>query len=173
MLTNKPLSSFNSDDLKQIIPHLSFFKYESAEISKNSHHLISLLAQLKAKHTYKFVKSIDTLYPGMSFHFVMEAKTHQENEAYKLFLFRISYHMFAFPEKDLFSPMRNRLITGLISSSRKDSLFSELKVSLSQIDNLVSLNKNQKKFLKKNINDCFFEHFSLIDEVETNDPTLD
>lgn len=173
MLSVKPLSSLNAEDLKKIIPHLSFLKYDSSEISQHSDYLISLLAQLNAKHTYKFIKTIDDLYPGMSFHYVMEARNQKENEDYQLFLFRITYHLFAFPEKDLFSPMRKRLITGLLFDHTNDSLFTELKTTLIHIENLVSLTKKQKKLIKKNISNSFFEHFSTSVSQEIDDPTLD
>lgn len=158
----KPLSSFNFRDLKKLIPNLYLLEYQSEELSKNSHHLIFLLSKLNVKHTLDFIKSIDSFYPGMSFHYIMEARQLNKEKEYQLFLFRISYYIFSYPDNDLFSQERKKLIHALLFDEKfNKTLFSELHTSLQQIENLTALSQSQKSFIKKNINDKFFEQFQI------------
>lgn len=170
------LNTLTAKEFKNIIPLISTDLYSTSDLATYTHDLINLLADLKAKTTYKFMKKVDDLYPGLSFHYIMEAR-HILSRENALFLYRIAYHMYTQPEKPLFQPMRVRLITGLLfSECSEDSQlsfdmkahFEALKNSFLSIDTLsgLFLEKTEKKMIKniifKKSFELYFTHLSKL-----------
>lgn len=162
MNTIKPLDAFTALDLKKEIK-MSFKDYKTKDLSTHTHHIINLLSELGKKHTIDFFRTIDSLFPGLSFHFIMEARHTYQNKACELLLLRVSYFMKAFPEKEIFAPMRKRLMHGLLFDDKSyDSLFSELHQGLRYLDSITFLKLEEKKLLIKSLHKTFFKKFKEI-----------
>lgn len=164
-----PFNTLTAEQLKNIIPYITPDKYITGDLSLNTKIIIKLLSTLSAKTTYKFMKQVDSNYPGLSFHYVMEAR-HDLTKENALFLFRIAYYMVVYPKKELFQPMRTRLIHGLlfdVSDISSDSTHFNLKSHLESIrDTFVSIDNLSsslldKKDLKKIKSKIFEKSFNL------------
>lgn len=164
-----PLNTLTAEELKNIIPYITPDKYTTGDLSSNSHRIVQLLSSLNAKTTYKLMRKIDNQYPGLSFHYVMEAR-HDLTKQNALFLFRIAYYMVVCPHKELFQPMRTRLIHGLLfdsSDTSSDPKHFNLKSHLESIrDTFVSIDNLSsslldKKDLKKIKSKIFEKSFNL------------
>lgn len=154
----KPSEILNPLELKQLIPHLISANYTTSDLASQTDHLLFLLSSLSAKQSYKFIRTIDNDFPGLSFHFIMEAR-YSKNKHSALFLFRISYHMIAFPDIELFQPMRKRLISGLLFDEDFDQQhFNELHNLLNTIEQS-SLGIKEKKKISKIIFQQYFEFY--------------
>lgn len=159
------LSSLTAKELKTLIPQLGKSTYTSADISHNSSHIIKLLASLKTKHTYNFMKTIDTFYHGMSFHYIMETKGKLDRE-HNLFLYRIAYHVYSHPNNSLFQPMRQKLITNLLFSFGEESdklspILEEANNAISSINAISFLTLYDKEDLSNRIFTSSFERYFL------------
>lgn len=141
------LGNLSAQQFKKMIDKFHPDVYTTAEFSSNSAHIVKLLSTLPSKYTTQFIKKIDSLYTGLSFHFVMEARHHFTKEN-ALFLFRIACHFYVKPEDVLFSPTREKLMRGLLfnGSENERMMFSQIKDSLSTIKNVSFLEKYDKKF---------------------------
>lgn len=155
----KNIKDFTALDLLKHIKK-QFKGYKTSDLSNSSDHIIFLLAQLSKKHTISFFKSIDPTFPGLSFHFVMEARHNYDNKSCALLMLRLSYFIGVFPEKEIFSPMRKRLIHGLLFDDNVfESFFKDVKAGLLYIDSIQSLDIEEKNKLKKDLNKLFFNKY--------------
>lgn len=86
------------------------------EWSDNSDEITDLMTYMTISQFAFFFHYIDSTYPGLSFHFVMEARHNSDWRAGELLLKRIKLlKEYGFLNK-IFAPMRTRLISGLIES---------------------------------------------------------
>lgn len=159
------LSSLTAKDLKKLIPLLAKTTYTASDFSNNSFHLIKLLYSLKIKHTCMFMKTIDTLYPGLSFHYILEARKNFNRE-HSLFLYRIAYHSFSQPEYSLFQAKRRKLINDLVFSVGEEidclsPILKEASNAISLIDSLSFFNQKDKKVFCNIILNTSFEKYFL------------
>ena len=107
------------------------------------------------KHTYDFMKVIDENFPGLSFHYIMEAR-HSLTKENLILLYRVSFYFEYLPEKKMFQPMRERLIKGLVADidENDDGIFnfkhniSKLSQTFLSIDSLDIFSVKQKNKLK-------------------------
>lgn len=164
-----PLESYSANNFKKLLYNIQPEFYNTAELTKATPHFISILSVLKSKYTYKFIKQIDSLYPGLSFHYVMEAKSINIKEN-ALFLYRLSYFIHTHPslEDSLFQPSRIKLINGLLfgtlSSSTDFSLedfLNNVSKTILSIKNLSFIEKSEKKYICKMIFDKSFEKYFI------------
>lgn len=168
MNTIKPLDAFTALDLKKEIK-MSFKDYKTKDLSTHTHHIINLLSELGKKHTIDFFRTIDSLFPGLSFHFIMEARHTYQNKACELLLLRVSYFIRAFPEKEIFAPMRKRLIHALLfeNITAYKEFFNDLKEGVNYIENITSLNSDEKKKLQKSLHKTFYKKFKNLYYYDT------
>lgn len=167
------LETITADELVKVIPHLKDF-FNTGDLSRHSSIITKLLASLKIKHTYDFMKAIDENYPGLSFHFIMEGR-HSASKEGIILLYRIAYYLNFFPEQKIFQPMRERLIRGLLEDSptNENELLSfnanlkKLNNVFFAVDNLELLSKKQKNKIKTSI---FEKYLAQIIETKFQEP---
>lgn len=169
------LDSFTATDLKILIKNFNVETYTTGELSRNSTHLINLLALLPQKQTYKFLKIVDANYPGLSFHYVMEAR-HSLGKNNVLFLYRVAYFLMLDKENSFIAPMRKKLITSMLFDTSDNS---PLKVNLENyltnvqkemtfIQDSLFISKSQKKKISKNIFNQSFENYYSLSLTNSN-----
>lgn len=137
--------------------------YTSKELARADSSIITALALLKPKYTFMFMQCIDSFYPGLSVHFLMQAQ-HTMSREHALFLFRISYHIYIHPEKQLLHPMRTRLVKGLLFDVKEKDIFLkslllQLKTAISAIHALSLLTRKEKLKIANHIFNQSFEQY--------------
>lgn len=169
---NDYFGKLSVEEFKKLIPTLgdNLQLYNIKDFTHHTDHLINLLASLKPKYTYVFMQTIDLNYPGLSIHFVMEAR-HNLSKADALFMYRIAYHIYIHPEKELFMPMRRRLIMELlfnydvdlndeVSETYREQLefsLTGLKKAISDIHSLSFLHEREKRKISNILFNASFE----------------
>lgn len=164
------LETITSEELVQITPFLKKL-FETNDLSRHSDNIIKALSSLKIKHTYNFMKNIDGNFPGLSFRYIMEAR-HNMTKENLILLYRVAYYLTFEPEQKIFSPIRERLIRGLIADINEDDAeifnfkhnISKLSQTFLSIDSLDVFSLKQKNKLKislfdKYINQLINKHF--------------
>ena len=155
------LPSLTSEQLIKLTPHLKDF-FNTGDLSRHSEIITKLLSSLKMKHTYSFMANIDENFPGLSFHYVMEAR-HKKTQENLILLYRIAFYLEFLPEQKIFSPIRERLIKGLISdiNDSDDEILnfkhniSKLSSSFSSIDSIDIFSLKQKNKIKSSLFDKY------------------
>jgi hypothetical protein len=110
-LTNEPIFQSKLKEFTEAYKDMTSPKW-----STNSEQITELMTYMTISQFTFLLHYIDISFPGLSFHFVMEAR-HDENwRAGELLLKRIKLlKEYGFLNK-IFAPMRTRLISGLIES---------------------------------------------------------
>lgn len=159
------IENWNCEDLhKAIITNFKDYDVKSLKLHLHDQTLIGFLLQLPSICTFKFIKFIDTNIPGMSFHFVMEARMqYKDADSVKqienlLFLFRVSYYLVCFPEKQIVSVSRARLCRGLLLEFVNTNFFLDFQTKMHAVNNNLSIDYIEKKQIKKNL---YLKYFQL------------
>lgn len=162
-LHNAIIADFKDYDLKTLTSNLRL----------HSEMIISLLSKMPSMYTFKFVKFIDKNIPGMTIYFVMDARhNYEDNDNIEqienlLFLFRLSYYLVCFPEKKMVAGIRTTFCNNLILVFVKPSFFIEFNQKMQAVNNNLSINRLQKKQIKKNLYVSYFQLYmnKMIEEL--------
>lgn len=87
---------------------------KSAQLSKTSEEITLVMAYIFSSKSLRLLNWLDENYPGLSFHYVMEARHQEDWEPGKLLLDRLKTIKTLSLLGLIFSPMRTRLISGLL-----------------------------------------------------------
>ncbi len=87
---------------------------KSPQLSKNSEEITLIMAYIFSSKSLRLLNWIDENYPGLSFHYVMEARHKEDWEPGRLLLDRLKTIKTLSLLGLIFSPMRTRLISGLL-----------------------------------------------------------
>lgn len=110
-LTNEPIFQAKLQEFVSI-----YKTAPSLQWSNNSDKITELMTYMNISQFALFFRYLDITFPGLSFHFVMEARDKEDWRAGELLLRRIKLlKEYGFLNK-IFSPMRTRLISGLLES---------------------------------------------------------
>ena len=101
------LSTITPEQLVQITPCLNKL-FETNDLSRHSDNIIKALSSLKMKHTYDFMKVIDENFPGLSFHYIMEAR-HSLTKENLILLYRVAFYFEYLPEKKMFQTYERKI----------------------------------------------------------------
>jgi hypothetical protein len=89
---------------------------EASVLSRSSESVTSILNRVSLLHFILIMNQIDENFPGLSFYYVMEARS-SENVEGKFFIQRLNGLNKKGLLSEIFAPMRNRLINGLLTET--------------------------------------------------------
>lgn len=96
-------------------------KAKSPQLSKNSEEITLIMAYIFSSKSLRLLNWIDENYPGLSFHYVMEARHKEDWEPGRLLLDRLKTIKTLSLLGLIFSPMRTRLISGLLEEDLENN----------------------------------------------------
>lgn len=107
------------DDIESVSKELVDFgkKISSAktnQLSDNTDSIVLLMTYIFSSRSMRLLNWIDDNFPGLSFHYVMEARQRDDWEAGKLLLDRLKTIKTLSLLPKIFAPMRTRLIANLL-----------------------------------------------------------
>lgn len=107
------------DDVESVARELVEFgkkmgKVKNAQLSKASEDITTIMTYIFSGKSVRMLNWLDENYPGLSFHYVMEARHRDDWEAGRLLLDRLKTIKTLSLLGMVFSPTRTRLIAGLL-----------------------------------------------------------
>lgn len=113
------------DDVDSIAKELVNFgkkinKAKTGQLSQHSDELTIVMTYIFSGKAMRMLNWLDDNYPGLSFHYVMEARQKEDWEAGKLLLDRLKTIKTLSLLGMIFTPMRTRLISGLLEEDEEE-----------------------------------------------------
>jgi len=113
------------DDVEAVAKELVSFgkilgNIKSGQLSKYSDEVTLLMTYIFSSKSLRLLNWLDDNYPGLSFHYVMEARQREDWEAGRLLLDRLTTIKTLSLLGLIFTPMRTRLISGLLEDDDDD-----------------------------------------------------
>ncbi|NCQ52314.1 hypothetical protein GW796_10615 [archaeon] len=113
------------DDVESVAKELvSFGKKislaKTGQLSQNSDDVTLVMTYIFSGKALRMLNWLDDNYPGLSFHYVMEARQREDWEAGRLLLDRLKTIKTLSLLGMIFTPMRTRLISGLLDDDDDD-----------------------------------------------------
>ncbi len=113
------------DDVDSIAKELVNFgkkisKAKTGQLSQHSDELTVVMTYIFSGKAMRMLNWLDDNYPGLSFHYVMEARQKEDWEAGKLLLDRLKTIKTLSLLGMIFTPMRTRLISGLLEEDEEE-----------------------------------------------------
>lgn len=113
------------DDVESVSKELVDFgkkisQAKTTQLSKNAEDIIVVMTYIFSSRSMRLLNWIDESFPGLSFHYVMEARSKEDWEAGRLLLDRLKTIKTLSLLALIFSPMRTRLISGLLDEDNED-----------------------------------------------------
>lgn len=107
------------DDVESIAKELVNFgrkisQAKTGQLSQHSEELTTVMTYIFSGKALRLLNWLDDNYPGLSFHYVMEARQREDWEAGRLLLDRLKTIKNLSLLGMIFTPMRTRLISGLL-----------------------------------------------------------
>ncbi len=107
------------DDVESIAKELVNFgrkisQAKTGQLSQHSEELTTVMTYIFSGKALRLLNWLDDNYPGLSFHYVMEARQREDWEAGRLLLDRLKTIKNLSLLGMIFTPMRSRLISGLL-----------------------------------------------------------
>ncbi len=114
------------DDVDSIAKELVNFgkkisKAKTGQLSQHSDELTVVMTYIFSGKAMRMLNWLDDNYPGLSFHYVMEARQKEDWEAGKLLLDRLKTIKTLSLLGMIFTPMRTRLISGLLEEDEEEN----------------------------------------------------
>lgn len=114
------------DDVDSIAKELVNFgkkisKAKTGQLSQHSDELTIVMTYIFSGKAMRMLNWLDDNYPGLSFHYVMEARQKEDWEAGKLLLDRLKTIKTLSLLGMIFTPMRTRLISGLLEEDEEEN----------------------------------------------------
>jgi hypothetical protein len=114
------------DDVDSIAKELVNFgkkisKAKTGQLSQHSDELTVVMTYIFSGKAMRMLNWLDDNYPGLSFHYVMEARQKEDWEAGKLLLDRLKTIKTLSLLGMIFTPMRTRLISGLLEEDDEEN----------------------------------------------------
>lgn len=92
----------------------------TGQLSRHSDEITLIMTYIFSGKSMRLLNWLDENYPGLSFHYVMEARHREDWEAGKLLLDRLKTIKTLSLLSMIFQPMRTRLISGLLEEDEDD-----------------------------------------------------
>lgn len=92
----------------------------TGQLSRHSDDITLIMTYIFSGKSMRLLNWLDENYPGLSFHYVMEARHREDWEAGKLLLDRLKTIKTLSLLSMIFQPMRTRLISGLLEEDEED-----------------------------------------------------
>lgn len=113
------------DDVESVAKELVNFgkilsNVKTGQLSRHSDEVTLLMTYIFSSKSLRLLNWLDDNYPGLSFHYVMEARQREDWEAGKLLLDRLKTIKTLSLLGLIFTPMRTRLISGLLDDDDDD-----------------------------------------------------
>lgn len=113
------------DDVESIAKELVNFgkkisDAKTGQLSQHSDEITLIMTYIFSGKALRMLNWLDDNYPGLSFHYVMEARQREDWEAGKLLLDRLKTIKTLSLLGMIFTPMRTRLISGLLDDDEED-----------------------------------------------------
>lgn len=113
------VESWIVDDVESIAKELVSFgkkisQAKTGQLSQHSDELTVIMTYIFSGKALRILNWLDDNYPGLSFHYVMEARQREDWEEGKLLLDRLKTIKTLSLLGMIFTPMRTRLIAGLL-----------------------------------------------------------
>lgn len=107
------------DDVESVSRELISFgqkigQAKTGQLSEHSDEITTVMTYILAGKALRMLNWLDDNYPGLSFHYVMEARQRTDWESGKLLLERLKTIKTLSLLGHIFTPMRTRLISGLL-----------------------------------------------------------
>jgi len=119
------VESWIVDDTESVATELIMFgkKLEdvrSEKLSDKAEEVTLIMGYVFSGKSIRLLNWLDSNFPGLSFHYVMEARHNESSEASKLLLDRLKIIKNLTLLQLVFQPMRTRLISGLLEDDDDD-----------------------------------------------------
>lgn len=113
------------DDVESVAKELVNFgktlsNVKTGQLSRHSDEVTLLMTYIFSSKSLRLLNWLDDNYPGLSFHYVMEARQREDWEAGKLLLDRLKTIKTLSLLGLIFTPMRTRLISGLLDEDEDE-----------------------------------------------------
>lgn len=113
------------DDVESVARELVEFgkkisKAHTSQLSKTSEEITIIMTYIFSSKSMRILNWLDDNSPGLSFHYVMEARHRSDWEPGRLLLDRLKTIKTLSLLSHIFSPMRTRLISGLLEDENED-----------------------------------------------------
>lgn len=113
------------DEVDSVGKELALFgkklnRAKTNQLSKHSEEITVIMTYIFSSKSMRLLNWLDENFPGLSFHYVMEARHREEWEPGKLLLDRLKTIKSLQLMNLIFAPMRTRLITGLLDDEDDD-----------------------------------------------------
>lgn len=113
------------DDVESIAKELVNFgkkisQAKTGQLSRHSDELTLIMTYIFSGKALRMLNWLDDNYPGLSFHYVMEARQREDWEPGKLLLDRLKTIKTLSLLGMIFTPMRTRLISGLLDEDEAE-----------------------------------------------------
>jgi len=92
----------------------------TGQLSRHSDEITLIMTYIFSGKSMRLLNWLDENYPGLSFHYVMEARHREDWEAGKLLLDRLKTIKTLSLLSMIFQPMRTRLISGLLEEDEDE-----------------------------------------------------
>ncbi len=114
------------DDVESIAKELVNFgrkisQAKTGQLSQHSEELTMVMTYIFSGKALRLLNWLDDNYPGLSFHYVMEARQREDWEAGRLLLDRLKTIKNLSLLGMIFTPMRTRLISGLLDEDEDNN----------------------------------------------------
>ena len=119
------------DDAETVARELITFgkrlgEVNTGQLSRHSDEITLIMTYIFSGKSMRLLNWLDENFPGLSFHYVMEARHREDWEAGKLLLDRLKTIKTLSLLSKIFQPMRTRLISGLLEEDDEDDDENEL-----------------------------------------------
>lgn len=113
------------DDIESVSRELIEFgkkisQAKTTQLSKHAEDIIIVMTYIFSSRSMRLLNWLDENYPGLSFHYVMEARHKEDWEPGKLLLDRLKTIKTLSLLSLIFSPIRTRLISGLLDEDNEN-----------------------------------------------------
>lgn len=117
------------DDVESVAKELISFgkkigQAKTGQLSQHSDDITTIMTYIFAGKALRMLNWLDDNYPGLSFHYVMEARQKEDWESGRLLLDRLKTIKTLSLLGHIFTPMRTRLISGLLEEDSKSNIDS-------------------------------------------------
>lgn len=115
------------DDVESVAKELISFgkkinNAKTSQLSSNSEDITIIMTYIFSGKSMRLLNWIDDNFPGLSFHYVMEARHNEDWDAGKLLLDRLKTIKTLSLMGLIFAPMRTKLITGLLEDDEDEDI---------------------------------------------------
>jgi len=113
------------DDVESVARELINFgkkisNAKTVQLSQHSDEITLIMAYIFSGKALRLLNWLDDNYPGLSFHYVMEARQREDWEAGRLLLDRLKTIKTLSLLGMIFTPMRTKLISGLLEEDNEE-----------------------------------------------------